>query len=131
VAAPSNYHRDVDYAIFFCRWATGFEGETIGHQACMYRQMLGHGEAGSDQHGSCHHEESVRAAQESEVDRCLRTGHPYSLSVTVNKSLACDAERQLCRGTCDACVLDKPSVSSVPVSLTVPIHVCVAGSRVL
>lgn len=138
---PSSCHRDVGFEIFFGKLATDCEDATSGHQEHMYQPMLYRGEW--VRHGeeancdgeevsvldSCRRVESVDVGQGNEDGMCWSTYHLY---VGVSR---CARIRSRVSGRVFArrslgdnwSGVDKPSVSSVSVSLTIPVHLCNRG----
>jgi hypothetical protein len=132
---PSSYHRDVGFEIFFGRQAIGFADEKSHLPERRYQRKLDHGEVGSDDEGeenrdgvenelgSCLRVESVREGRESEDDMCWST---YRLCLCVSFCIhaipACQ-NKQICSSAVRRRFgVDKPSVSSISVSLA--IHIC-------
>jgi hypothetical protein len=132
---PSSYHRDAGYGIFFGRQAIGFADEKSHLPERRYQRRLDHGEAESDDEGeenrdgvevnelgSCLRVESVREGRGSEDGMCWRTCRPcLCVRCCIHNILM--PNKQICSSAVKRRFgVDKPSVSSIAVSLA--IHIC-------
>jgi hypothetical protein len=138
---PSSCRRDVGFEIFSGKQATDSEDAMSGHQEHMYQPKLYRDEwarpgeeanrDGEEVSGldSCRRVESAGVGQGNEADMCSSTYHLY-----VNVSRCAHIRSRVSgrilahRSLGDSWFgVDKPSVSSVSVSLTIPVHLCSQG----